>query len=95
LWPAGEPGRVGGEGPPGTVHVTSDPPGALVWRLVGIGPSDARIELPYCDADVEVLVVAGATQRKPIKIPAAKFLAQDSDPSASGAGTRTARVSAK
>ena len=43
IWPAGEPGMFGGKGPPGTVHVTSDPAGAEVWRLVGIGPNEMKI----------------------------------------------------
>jgi hypothetical protein len=55
-WPAAEAGsEVGGVGPPGTVHVISNVPGAEVWLLAGLGP-EARIEQLRCDGDIDVLV---------------------------------------
>jgi hypothetical protein len=92
LWPAGEPGiQVGGNGPPGTVHVVTNPKGAEVWELAGIGP-EARIENLRCDADVEVLVAGPTTLRKRLRVGAADFIRQDADPKG---GHRLGRVSAK
>jgi hypothetical protein len=73
-WPAGEPGSaVGGQGPPGTVHVVATPRGAEVWMLAGLGP-DARIEQQMaCTEDVELLLAGPTTFRKRIHISASDF----------------------
>ncbi len=73
-WPAGEPGSaVGGQGPPGTVHVVATPRGAEVWMLAGLGP-DARIEQQLaCTEDVELLLAGPTTFRKRLHISAADF----------------------
>jgi hypothetical protein len=75
IWPPGEPGStVGGQGPPGTVHIVTTPRGAEVWLLAGMGP-EARIEPGTpCDQDVDVLVAGPTTLRKRIHIPAASFV---------------------
>jgi hypothetical protein len=101
-WPAGEPGSsVGGQGPPGTVHVVATPRGAEVWMLAGLG--DARIEQQQgCDEDVDVLLAGPTTYRKRIHVAASDF-AEDSTPSAAPSGSpptgkaprRVAHVSAK
>jgi hypothetical protein len=77
-WPAGEPGSaVGGQGPPGTVHVVATPRGAEVWMLAGLGP-DARIEQQLaCTEDVELLLAGPTTYRKRLHISASDFAADD------------------
>jgi hypothetical protein len=74
IWPPGEPGStVGGQGPPGTVHIVTTPRGAEVWLLAGMGP-EAHIEPGTpCDQDVDVLVAGPTTLRKRIHVPAASF----------------------
>jgi hypothetical protein len=91
LWPAGEAGsQVGGQGPPGTVHVVSAPPGAEIWLLAGIGP-EARIEqLIPCGEGADVLLAGPTTFRKRLRVEAKDFAA---DPS--GAPLKMAKVSAK
>ncbi len=93
LWPAGEAGsQVGGQGPPGTVHIVSTPRGAQVWLLAGIGP-EARVEqLIACGADADVLIAGPTTLRKQLHVAAADFVLE---PSGGGAPTRLAKVSAK
>jgi hypothetical protein len=78
-WPAGEPGSaVGGQGPPGTVHVVATPRGAEVWMLAGLGP-DARIEQQLaCTEDVELLLAGPTTYRKRLHISAADFAPDES-----------------
>jgi hypothetical protein len=72
-WPAGEPGsEVGGQGPPGTVHVVATPRGAEIWMLAGLGP-EARIEQLRCDRDLDVLVAGPTTLRKRMHVPARDF----------------------
>jgi hypothetical protein len=98
-WPAGEPGsQVGGQGPPGTVHVVATPRGAEIWMLVGMGP-DARVDQLRCGEDFDVLVAGPTTFRKRLHVPAADFVDESkSNPSGSAkpkVPTRVARVSAK
>ena len=65
-WPAADPGSVvGGQGPPGTVHVVTSPRGAEVWMVAG-GSPEAKIEALPCGAGIELLV-AGATQGQPFR----------------------------
>jgi hypothetical protein len=65
-WPAGEPGStVGGNGPPGTVHVVTTPRGAEVWMVAGAGP-DTTIEALPCAVGLELLV-AGSAQGQPFR----------------------------
>jgi hypothetical protein len=80
-WPAGEPGSaVGGQGPPGTVHVVATPRGAEVWMLAGLGP-DARIEQQQgCGEDVDVLLAGPTTYRKRIHVAASDFAPEESAP---------------
>jgi hypothetical protein len=95
-WPAGEPGSaVGGEGPPGTVHVVATPRGAEVWMLAGIGP-EARIEHLRCDQGIDVLLAGPTTYRKRMTVTASDFVADDA-PHVGGSSVmmRIARVSAK
>jgi hypothetical protein len=76
-WPAGEPGsEVGGNGPPGTVHVVSTPRGAEVWMLVGIGP-EARISMLKCDQELDVLIAGPTTYRKRLHVAASEFAPED------------------
>jgi len=77
-WPAGEPGSaVGGQGPPGTVHVVATPRGAEVWMLAGLGP-DARIEQQMaCTEDIELLLAGPTTYRKRLHVSAADFAPDD------------------
>lgn len=77
-WPAGEPGSaVGGQGPPGTVHVVATPRGAEVWMLAGLGP-DAKIEQQQaCDEDVDLLLAGPTTYRKRIHVAASDFAAEE------------------
>ena len=78
LWPAGEPGSaVGGQGPPGTVHVVATPRGAEIWMLAGLGP-DARIEQQLgCADDVDLLLAGPTTYRKRVHLSAADFRPDD------------------
>lgn len=93
-WPAGEPGsEVGGQGPPGTVHVVATPRGAEIWMLAGIGP-EARIEL-HCDEDQDVLVAGPTTYRKRLHVAASAFVADDAMSAPGKPPTRVARISAK
>jgi hypothetical protein len=99
-WPAGEPGSaVGGQGPPGTVHVVATPRGAEVWMLAGLGP-DARIEQQMaCNEDVDLLLAGPTTFRKRIHVAASDF-APDDTPGAPPPGPgksprRIAHVSGK
>jgi hypothetical protein len=95
-WPAGEPGsEVGGQGPPGTVHVVATPRGAEVWMLVGTDPA-AHIEQLRCNQDFDILVAGPTTFRKRLRVSGGDFV----DETAPGAPapkvpTRVARVSAK
>lgn len=100
-WPTSEPGSsVGGEGPPGTVHVVATPRGAEVWMLVAIGP-EARIDQLHCAQDFDVLVAGPTTFRKRLHVASSDFVAED----ATGAGasaappskvpTHVARISSK
>lgn len=100
-WPAGEPGSaVGGQGPPGTVHVAATPHGAEVWMLAGLGP-DARIEQQQpCDQDVDVLLAGPTTYRKRIHVAATDFAPEETTPGAPAPATgkaprRVAHVSGK
>lgn len=93
-WPAGEPGsEVGGQGPPGTVHVVATPRGAEIWLLAGIGP-DARIEQIQCDRDWDILIAGPTLFRKRLHVGADDFRADDA-PGGTGALPKVARVSAK
>jgi hypothetical protein len=93
-WPAGEPGsEVGGQGPPGTVHVVATPHGAEVWMLAGIGP-EAHIDL-HCDEDVDVLVAGPTTYRKRLHVSARDFAPDDTVSATAKGPTRVAHVSAK
>jgi hypothetical protein len=98
-WPPVEPGsEVGGEGPPGTVHVVATPHGAEVWMLAGMGPQ-ARIEQLQCNHDIDVLVAGPTSFRRRLHVQASDFAVE----AAAGPGaapptkgtTRVARVSAK
>jgi hypothetical protein len=95
-WPPGEPGsEVGGQGPPGTVHVVATPRGAEVWMLAGIGP-EVRIEQLRCDQDLDLLIAGPTTFRKRLHVGATDFvLDEQSGAPGSKAAARTARVSAK
>jgi len=97
-WPAGEPGsEVGGQGPPGTVHVVSNVRGAEIWMLAGLGP-EAHIEQQLaCNEDVDVLLAGPTTYRKRLHVAATDFVADDppgAPPSAKGS-RRVAHLSAK
>ena len=85
-WPAGEPGSaVGGQGPPGTVHVVATPRGAEIWMLAGLGP-DARIEQQQgCGEDVDILLAGPTTYRKRIHVAASDFAEDSTPPAATGA----------
>ena len=95
-WPAGEPGsEVGGQGPPGTVHVVATPRGAEVWMLVGMGP-DARIEQLHCNQDFEVLIAGPTTFRKRLRVSGGDFVDETTPGGpAPKVPVRVARVSAK
>ncbi len=95
-WPSGEPGsEVGGQGPPGTVHVVATPRGAEIWMLAGIGP-EARVEQIRCDRDLDVLVAGPTTYRKRLHVSASDFVPESAaDVPASKTPNRVARVSAK
>jgi hypothetical protein len=94
-WPPGEPGsEVGGQGPPGTVHVVATPRGAEVWMLAGIGP-EVRIEQLRCDQDLDLLVAGPTTFRKRLHVAATDFVLDEPGSAPSKGPARTARVSAK
>jgi hypothetical protein len=91
-WPPGEPGsEVGGQGPPGTVHVVATPRGAEVWMLAGLG-SQSRIERLGCDRDWDVLVAGPTTFRRKLHVPAASFVAEPAADGSAGASQPTVRV---
>ena len=96
-WPPVEQGtEVGGQGPPGTIHVVATPRGAEVWMLAGMGP-EARVEQLRCDRDVDVLVAGPGPYRKRLRVAGGDFAVDAADPApAPGkASTRLARLSAK
>jgi hypothetical protein len=94
-WPPGEPGsEVGGQGPPGTVHVVATPRGAEVWMLAGIGP-EVRIEQLRCDQDLDVLIAGPTTFRKRLHVAAVDFVLDDQPGALAKAQLRVARVSVK
>jgi len=94
-WPPGEPGsEVGGQGPPGTVHVVATPRGAEVWMLAGIGP-EVRIEQLRCDQDIDLLVAGPTTLRKRIHVATSDFVLDDKPGAPPGPAVRTARVTFK
>jgi hypothetical protein len=100
-WPAAEPGsEVGGQGPPGTVHVVATPRGAEVWMLAGIGP-EVRIDQLRCDQDIDVLIAGPTTFRRRLHVAPSDFVRSDrgeegGSPAAVGpAGGKIARVSAR
>jgi hypothetical protein len=94
-WPAGEPGsEVGGQGPPGTVHVVATPRGAEIWLLAGIGP-DARIEQIQCDRDWDVLIAGPTMFRKRLHVDSDDFRAEDSTGASGAHESRVARVVAR
>ncbi len=101
-WPAVEPGtEVGGQGPPGTIHVVATPRGAEVWMLAGMGP-EARVEQLRCDLDFDVLVAGPGTFRKRIRVAAADFAIETPSGTPTAAAspaaqtpTRLAQISAK
>jgi hypothetical protein len=58
-WPPVEPGsEVGGEGPPGTVHVVATPHGAEVWMLAGMGAPAPAAAVPAKGAATRVARVS-------------------------------------
>jgi hypothetical protein len=65
-WPATDPGSVvGGQGPPGTVHLVTSPKGAEVWMVAG-GSPEAKLEALPCGTGMELLV-AGTAQGSPFR----------------------------
>ena len=94
-WPGAEPGtEVGGQGPPGTIHVVATPRGAEVWMLAGMGP-EARVEQLRCDKDVEVLVAGPGPYRKRLRVAGADFAIDAAGPVPGKATVRIARLSAR
>ncbi len=94
-WPPAEPGtEVGGQGPPGTVHVVATPRAAEVWMLAGMGP-EARVEQLRCDKDLEILVAGPGPYRKRLRVAAADFAIAADEPGAGTPPPRVARVSAR
>jgi hypothetical protein len=90
-WPAADPGSVvGGQGPPGTVHLVTSPKGAEVWMVAG-GSPEAKLEALPCGAGMELLV-AGTAQgqhfRRRLRVDASQLTPE---PAANAA---TGRVSA-
>jgi hypothetical protein len=74
-WPPAEPGTsVGGEGPPGSVHIVTTPRGADVWMVAGQGP-EAKIEALPCGSPVELLVATteGVPLRRKLRVEAAQM----------------------
>jgi hypothetical protein len=91
-WPQGEPGTdVGGQGPPGTVHVVSTPRGAEIWLLTGMGP-EALIEQLPCTGDIDVLVAGPGPYRKRLHLKEADFVTSEGT---TGQTIRKAQVSAR
>jgi len=91
-WPVAEPGSVvGGQGPPGTVHVVTGPRGAEVWMVAGRAP-EAKLESLDCGAGLE-LMVAGTSRVQPyrrrLRVDASQLTPELS------ASTVTSRVSAQ
>jgi hypothetical protein len=65
-WPAADPGSVvGGQGPPGTVHLVTSPKGAELWMVAG-GSPEAKLEALPCGVGME-LMVAGSSQGQPFR----------------------------
>jgi hypothetical protein len=96
-WPPVEQGtEVGGQGPPGTIHVVATPRGAEVWMLAGMGP-EAHVEQLRCDRDVDVLVAGPGAYRKRLRVAGGDFAidAAEPAPAAGKASTRIAHLSAK
>jgi hypothetical protein len=94
-WPPVERGsEVGGDGPPGTVHVVATPHGAEVWILTGMGPQ-ARIDQLPCNHDVDVLVAGPPALRRRLHVQASDFAAETLPGPPTKGTTRVARVSAK
>jgi hypothetical protein len=94
-WPPVEPGsEVGGEGPPGTVHVVATPHGAEVWMLAGVGPT-ARIEQLPCNRDIDVLVAGPGALRRRLHVQGGDFAIDPAPAPAAKFTTRLARVSVK
>jgi hypothetical protein len=96
-WPPAEQGtEVGGQGPPGTIHVVATPRGAEIWMVAGMGP-EAHVEQLRCDRDVDVLVAGPGPYRKRLRVAGGDFAidAAEPAPSPGKATTRIARVSAK
>jgi hypothetical protein len=90
-WPAGEPGSaVGGQGPPGTVHVVATPRGAEIWMLAGIGP-EAKIDHVRCDVDLDVLLAGPTTYRKRVHVAASDFVVDESLASSGTSGSNRPR----
>jgi hypothetical protein len=91
-WPPAEPGTVvGGQGPPGTVHVVTSPRGAEVWMVAGGGP-EAKIESLPCGNAMELLVAGmqqGQPTRRRLHVEAQRLTAEPS------ASSITGRISAK
>jgi hypothetical protein len=91
-WPPAEPGTVvGGQGPPGTVHVVTSPRGAEVWMVAGGGP-EAKIESLPCGNAMELLVAGmqqGQPTRRRLHVEAQRLTAEPS------ASSITSRISAK
>ena len=96
-WPPVEQGtEVGGQGPPGTIHVVATPRGAEVWMLAGMGP-ETHVEQLRCDQDVDVLVAGPGAYRKRLRVAGGDFAidAAEPVPAPGKASTRIARLSAK
>ncbi len=96
-WPLAEQGtEVGGQGPPGTIHVVATPRGADVWMVAGMGP-EARVEQLRCDRDVDVLLAGPGAYRKRLHVAGGDFAVDAADPvpAPGKASTRIAHVSAK
>ncbi|MBP9112225.1 MAG: hypothetical protein KBF88_05415 [Polyangiaceae bacterium] len=71
-WPPGEPGtESGGKGSPGTAHIVSQPRGAEIWLLAGIGPEATMSDLACADA--EFLIAGSGSLRKRIYVREADF----------------------
>lgn len=96
-WPTAELGtEVGGQGPPGTIHVVATPRGAEVWMVAGMGP-EARVEQLRCDHDVDVLLAGPGPYRKRLRVAGGDFAVDASEPvpAPGKASTRIAHVSAR
>jgi hypothetical protein len=97
-WPSAQAGsQVGGQGPSGTLRISSTPAGAEIWMLAGQGP-EVTIDRLACDQDYDVLVAGPGTNRKRLHV-AAGDLAPAPAASAGSTGdhapARLANVSAK